>query len=571
MLKKAIGIILILTVIIHSCITVSAFTFPEPNWGNLYSERLKMVQETEFELYAEAPTDTAPYYGEKFEPRGGAYLGSVVETSEKLRPLSSYLTNIDDMNYSDLYYPANQMVRNDNVITMVGWTIYDMANVNFSHVRKTLETLNQYNKPMLIRFANEMNCSNLGNDPNLYVKIFRQVADMIHEYPNLGVVWSPNDMGALDRPFEYFYPGDNYVDWIGISSYSIKYFQGNQNTSHNDSVFFMTGDYAWATNKIKPFMEFLKKNNINKPIMISEGGVATANIYGEEYQSWTTPRLRNMLWYLVMKYPQIKMINYFDIYRDNEKEKFDISKHSYAVDIFNEAKTSGAYITEYGKLSEFVFQPAKSAGTLIASDGIIPLYTLAYIEKQPDIAVTYHLDGKWYHVTSSIPYRCNLNISNLSDGSHTLKISSSNLSKEYTFYKKGQYISFGGKLEQPTIQPMVPKNISVVLNGNMIAFDQPPVIENGRTLVPLRAIFEALGANVEWNAATQTVTSTKGNTTISMTIGKKEMYKNNKLIKLDVPPQLVSNRTLVPVRAVAEGFDCKVDWDETNRKVIITK
>ncbi|MBQ3055685.1 MAG: hypothetical protein IJC88_06235 [Oscillospiraceae bacterium] len=111
--------------------------------------------------------------------------------------------------------------------------------------------------------------------------------------------------------------------------------------------------------------------------------------------------------------------------------------------------------------------------------------------------------------------------------------------------------------------------ISVLLDDKKITFDQQPVIIDGRTLVPLRAIFEELGATVLWNGTTKTVTSTKGTTTISMTIGKKEMYKNGKLITLDVAPQLVGGRTLVPVRAVAEGFDCKVDWDGNTRTVII--
>ena len=111
--------------------------------------------------------------------------------------------------------------------------------------------------------------------------------------------------------------------------------------------------------------------------------------------------------------------------------------------------------------------------------------------------------------------------------------------------------------------------ITVTLNGKKIIFDQPPIIVDGRTLVPLRAIFEELGATVNWDGNTQTVISTKGQTTISMTIGKKEMYKNGKLIILDVVPQLVGGRTLVPVRAVAEGFDCKVDWDGDNQTVII--
>ncbi len=119
------------------------------------------------------------------------------------------------------------------------------------------------------------------------------------------------------------------------------------------------------------------------------------------------------------------------------------------------------------------------------------------------------------------------------------------------------------------IEPTLPKNISVTLDGNNIEFDQPPVLEGGRTLVPLRAIFEALGATVEWTAETQTVTSTRDGVTIVLSIGKSEMYINEQLITLDVAPQLIGGRTLVPVRAVAEGFNCTVDWIADTRTVII--
>ena len=113
------------------------------------------------------------------------------------------------------------------------------------------------------------------------------------------------------------------------------------------------------------------------------------------------------------------------------------------------------------------------------------------------------------------------------------------------------------------------KQITVLIDDKKIIFDQPPIIVDGRTLVPLRAIFEELGATVSWDGSTQTVTSAKGQTTISMSVGKTEMYKNGNLITLDVSPKLINGRTLVPARAIAEAFGCKVDWNEETRTVII--
>jgi hypothetical protein len=120
------------------------------------------------------------------------------------------------------------------------------------------------------------------------------------------------------------------------------------------------------------------------------------------------------------------------------------------------------------------------------------------------------------------------------------------------------------------IQAITPGRIKVTLNGAEIDFDQPPIIENGRTLVPLRAIFEALGAKVDWSQSAQTVTATKGDVTVSLKIGSNILTKNGESITLDVPAQLLNGRTLVPARAVAEAFGAKVDWDGKTRTVIIT-
>lgn len=119
--------------------------------------------------------------------------------------------------------------------------------------------------------------------------------------------------------------------------------------------------------------------------------------------------------------------------------------------------------------------------------------------------------------------------------------------------------------------PAGAEGITVTLNGNKIAFDQPPIIKDDRTLVPVRAIFEELGAEVGWNGDTQTVTAVKGDTVIGLTIGDYAIYKNGYRKSIDVPAILVNNRVLVPVRAISEAFDCDVLWDGNTSTVVITK
>ena len=571
-MKKITSITAAAAALVLSASTVCAYNFPQPDWGALLNERTAMVKATDFELYAEASPDKAVYYGAKFEPKAGAYIGMTADTSESFKPLGSYLTYIESFSQLDLYYPANEMVRSDDSAVMVGWTVNSLDDVNYDAVRTTCQNLNAYNKKIFFRFANEMNCSQLGDEPDRYVEIFRNVANIAHEYPNLAVVWSPNDMGALDRPFEYYYPGDEYVDWVGVSCYTEKKFQNSSNTSESDSIYFMTGDYSWTTNKLKPLMDFMAKNNIQKPVMISEGGVARYNETGESYTGWHEPRLENMLWNTIMKYPQIKMINYFNVHFDAfVGEQFSISDYPESVDIFNKAASSGAYLRSADDSPKFVFKNANDAGVLTADGaGIVKLYTLAYFANKPEVTVTYRLDGNWFHSSNQIPYTCNMDINSIADGQHTLTIATDTTSKDYTFTKLGNSMTFGDASALP--EPSKDSGISVLYNGTPITFEQPPVIVEERTLVPLRAIFEAMNAKVDWNGDTKTVTATRGDTTVSLTINDKIIYKNGKKsAELDVPAQLVGDYTMIPVRAIAEAFGSDVQWIQDTKTVVITE
>ncbi len=109
--------------------------------------------------------------------------------------------------------------------------------------------------------------------------------------------------------------------------------------------------------------------------------------------------------------------------------------------------------------------------------------------------------------------------------------------------------------------------IKVTVDNNPVKFDQAPVSQNGRTLVPLRAIFEALGAEVSF--ADNTVTGVKGDTTVRLQLGSKTMYVNDVPVELDVPAQSVNGRTLVPTRAVAQAFNAEVSYDSKTSTVVI--
>lgn len=121
------------------------------------------------------------------------------------------------------------------------------------------------------------------------------------------------------------------------------------------------------------------------------------------------------------------------------------------------------------------------------------------------------------------------------------------------------------------ISTFASENITVMLNGEQLSFDVSPKVINGRTMVPMRTIFEKLGATVEWDEETQTITSVKGDTTIKLTIGVPNIKINQQTPKeLDTAPCIAEGRTLVPVRAISEDFHMNVDWDDSTQTVLIT-
>ncbi|MHA7963918.1 stalk domain-containing protein [Paenibacillus sp. CAU 1782] len=111
--------------------------------------------------------------------------------------------------------------------------------------------------------------------------------------------------------------------------------------------------------------------------------------------------------------------------------------------------------------------------------------------------------------------------------------------------------------------------ITVEVNGIPVDFDQQPIVKDGRTLVPLRQIFEALNAEVNWDEAAKTVTGTRGQTSVKLVIGASSGHVNGQAVPLETPAETVNGRTLVPARFISESFGGHVDWDPATKTVMI--
>lgn len=145
---------------------------------------------------------------------------------------------------------------------------------------------------------------------------------------------------------------------------------------------------------------------------------------------------------------------------------------------------------------------------------------------------------------------------------------SENIDEEYEEAPEEEY--WRDDTENPADVISVPDGITVILDGKIVIFDAAqPKFVNSRTMVPMRKMFEALDAEVNWDSTTNTAIATKGDMSVQISIGSNIMYSNGVPVKIDAPAQLIKSKTFVPVRFISNALGAEVNWDGENRIVYI--
>ena len=371
------------------------------------------------------------------------------------------------------------------------------------------------------------------------------------------MVFSPNMVSAWDIDITDYYPGDEYVDWVGMSLYMMKYFQGVKNRDEDSKyleVVFETGDCATPVLEAKKVIDLYGGR---KPIMISEGGVSHyIRTENENATKWALNRLQQAAIYIPMVYPQVKMMMYFDTVMSGEINDYALTTNSEIKSMYQKMTSRDIFIKNTAAKDGIVSY--KELSNTIYSDGNpLEISAYAHIYKQDNLKVNYYIDNKWIGASSNMPYEMTFDMSGYTNGEHSLRVCVEAGGREV--YSEN-YKLIVNKPQQ---------GISVEVNGEKLSFEQEPVIIGGRTLVPLRAIFVSLGATVDWEQATKTAIAKKGNDIIKISIGSNELNKSGAVKELDVPAKLINSSTMVPARAVSEAFGASVDWDEKTRTVKI--
>ncbi|WP_281888247.1 stalk domain-containing protein [Paenibacillus sp. YYML68] len=533
------------------------------DWGAVDLQRADQIR-TVIEAYMSTTDSEAlkrramPASGQlsKFEPEYGMYMGIYPERDPQMMNYYDRSESIYGRKHA-LYllytqvgkaFPKQYVTRAKQVgaALQVGWEPMEgLDAVSESTVRAWAKEAKAAGIPIFLRYASEMN----GNwipwhgDPAKYISNWRMVHDIMEqEAPNVAMVWSPSDVPTY--AMDAYYPGDAYVDWVGVSLYSEPYENGDPKQGNMQ-----------ATSPVERLDYLYRNYSDRKPIMISETAVSHyANIPQESFTEYGAMNLERLYGIMPYKYPRLKSITYFNVNLEMKESKnnYLLRDNETMMSLYKKLIAQPYFITKV----ENNAKPVKTEGYVPV--GGAPFYkqtTIVPFVKIPDIyigKVEYALNGKLLQAQIAPPFGIKLEAGDVPDGS-TLTI---------TAYNKA------GKQAGSQSFP-ISSGISVSVDGTDIRFEQPSVIREGNTLTPVRAIFEALGAKVEWNASTQTATAIKGASTVSIQIGSKSALRNGQTVTLEAPAQLIGGSTMVPARFVAEAFGGTVSWDGDTRSVHI--
>lgn len=409
-----------------------------------------------------------------------------------------------------------------------------------------------------LRFAAEFDVWTKPTDPESFKSAFRFVSNYFKSRNgNIATVWSMTPSAAWGVNIDDFYPGDDAVDWVGTTLYSQKYFKANKNSPALDTLLFKCGD---SSDPVLAIHDLVEKYGSKKPIMISESGSGHKLMStGEDTTDFALARLKQMMYYVPMVYPQVKVMAYFDRYIEgsNEKSDYRLSNNDALKSEYVKTVKKYRFVQENfgGEANGSAFRALdKSNGV----DRVFPLYCYAHKYGAEARSVTYFVDGVYAATSNEIPFESYIDLSKLPGSNHSVKAVV--LFSDGTTLETENQVSLSGA---------VSGDISVEISGNKVEFDSSPLICRNRTMVPMRKIFEELGADVSWDGETKTITGTKGYKTVKMTVGSRFMYVDGNRTELDAVPIIIGGRTLVPVRAIAEGMGCEVSWNDEIKTVEI--
>lgn len=290
---------------------------------------------------------------------------------------------------------------------------------------ETTKNLAQYlrasGKQVMVRFANEMNdssCVWYTDNPREYIDAYIEFAEIFRQYaPEIPLVWSPNFFP--ENNMDAYYPGDEYVDYVGISSY---WFSKGFTAAETNAGYDVLGT-GIRTQRWSQQLDYLYNHyGYKKPILISEGAVSYVDAKtGEAIVDYAADMLRDTYTYLPIRYPNLKYAVYFDINKETTKYKLD--DNTQILDAYNAAVSDDIYVSSFMDAAPFCYVPFATINhndKLPKSDQLCAY--VKYGNGSEIKAVRYSVNGTIIGVATEAPYTISYDFSDYAGRSVTIQV-----------------------------------------------------------------------------------------------------------------------------------------------------
>ncbi|MCI9310566.1 MAG: hypothetical protein HFF51_05550 [Lawsonibacter sp.] len=402
------------------------------------------------EIYAvtKTPGSDYPYYGAKNEPNGGVYYGRTTQggtlgdgsfglanyshmTGESAVSFYYSLTDSYNLEYwSYLYGPALR----DGTRAFLLYLNFEEEGaecpriVSGSYDAKLIETfgyLNTLSCPVFVRIGGEMNVWGNQAKPADFIAAYQHVVNIARsQAPRAAMVFSPNYSSANKVDMDVYYPGDQYVDWVGASLY---YDRWHHSGDTKRDEFYGVGAYGDALLNIQQVVNLSRLHH--KPVIVTEGG--SCNQYkGTDNSAWAADRMQRAYAFLPMVYPEVKCIISSDYGESWSGIDYSFYTNPTVTAAYRQGVASNAaYVRNYQDKGSYYTKLSAYTGKW---EGVMEL--AAYSWSSDKQTATWTVDGQVMATAADYPYSFRLDTAALATGSHTVAVTfSDGATKSYAF------------------------------------------------------------------------------------------------------------------------------------------
>ena len=443
-MKKAVSLLLALALSLGLAVPALA----DQSTTTLRTAYKDLDPRTEIYAVTQTPGSDYPYYGAKNEPNGGVYYGRTTQggtlsdgsfglvnyshmTDESAVSFYYSLTDSYDLEYwSYLYGPALR----DGTRAFLLYLNFEEEGaecprvISGSYDAKLIETfgyLNTLSCPVFVRIGGEVNVWGNQAKPADFIAAYQHVVNIARsQAPRAAMVFSPNFSSANKVDMDIYYPGDQYVDWVGVSLY---YDRWHRSGDTQRDEFYGVGAYGDALLNIQQVVNLSRLHH--KPVIVTEGG--SCNMYkGTDNSAWAADRMQRAYAFLPMVYPEVKCIISSDYGESWSGIDYSFYTNPTVTAAYRQGVASNAaYVRSYQDKGSFYTKLSAYTGKW---EGVMEL--AAYSWSSDKQTATWTVDGQVMATAADYPYSFRLDTAALATGSHTVAVTfSDGATKSYTF------------------------------------------------------------------------------------------------------------------------------------------